>query len=407
MIKKFITIITISLSSCVISAQCITKEHKFNIQGHIESLNIKFLMLSFRDNNKKFHNDTCFINEGTFCFSGLISEPTIAILRGNKSSRSFDDPNTIDFFIEPGEIDIKCSENEFKMAQISGSKTQLEKDLLNTKTSVFEKEMNRLVIDNNLISDSLNQTKDSINYIKLSIIHDNIESQIDVLKQEIARLQFSYVLNSPRSFLSSYLLFYLQNLLPFDSIRKAFTGLDLCVKQSWFGKEINKRICLKDNTTIGNYAPDFSATDFKEEIVSLSSFRGKSVVLLDFWASWCGPCRKLTPVLKDLYNTYHDDGLDIICITVDDDKDSWIKAIRQDEIEMFYHVSAFNNLIKTLTVKSITDNISENYEISPIPIQLLIDRSGKIIERWDGQSEENNRSMRTFVDSIMKIKYTR
>lgn len=403
MLKKYFVSFIIFLFPLLLSAQCIKKEHKFIIKGRVISTNLKYLILNYRDNNRTFHSDTSIIKEGKFNFSGSISEPSIAIIRGNKSSRSYDDPNAIDFFMEPGLIEINISENQFKKAQITGSKTQKEKDSLNIKTSIFEKEIKSLMIDNNHISDSLNHMKDSIGYLRLSYMHDSIESRIDGLKQEISNSEFSFILNSPSSFLSSYLLFYLQNQLPFDSIRKAYTGLDVCVKQGWFGKEINKRISLKDNTTIGKHAPDFSSIDVKGEIVSLASFRDKSVVLLDFWASWCGPCRKLTPVLKELYSTYHEKGFDIICITIDDDKESWLKAIQHDEIEMWYHIPAVNSLTKISAVNTAGDNISEKYEISPIPIQLLIDRNGIIIARLDGQSEDNNASLRTLVDSIMNI----
>jgi thiol-disulfide isomerase/thioredoxin len=90
---------------------------------------------------------------------------------------------------------------------------------------------------------------------------------------------------------------------------------------------------------IGNLAPDFKATTLNQKDIVLSQFKASSVVLLDFWASWCVPCRQSIPYLKVVYHKYHTKGLSRIAVSVDEDRKKWIDAVNQDSTNMWYHIS--------------------------------------------------------------------
>ncbi len=105
-------------------------------------------------------------------------------------------------------------------------------------------------------------------------------------------------------------------------------------------------------------------------MISLSSFKGK-YVLIDFWASWCGPCRATNPELKKIYSEFKDKNFDILGVSLDFNKDNWIKAINQDGLPWF-HVSDLKYWKNTAAV---------NYGIVSVPQNVLIDPSGKIIDR--------------------------
>ncbi len=120
----------------------------------------------------------------------------------------------------------------------------------------------------------------------------------------------------------------------------------------------------------GGQAPDFSQDDVDGKPVKLSDFRGK-VTLVDFWASWCGPCRKENPNVRALYNKYQDEGFDILAVSLDKDRDRWLGAIEQDQLP-WTHVS---------DLKGWANEVAQQYSVRSIPHTILLDTEGKIIAR--------------------------
>lgn len=120
----------------------------------------------------------------------------------------------------------------------------------------------------------------------------------------------------------------------------------------------------------GAVAPDFTQPTPDDQTKSLSSLRGK-IVLVDFWASWCGPCRKDNPAVVKLYETYKDKGFDILGVSLDRDKERWLQAIAQDGL-VWNHVS---------DLKGWQNAVAQKYGVSSIPHTVLVDREGRIIAR--------------------------
>ena len=121
--------------------------------------------------------------------------------------------------------------------------------------------------------------------------------------------------------------------------------------------------------TIGELAPEFSLRNAKDSLVSLSSFRGK-VVLIDFWASWCSPCRAANPSLIKLYNKYSAKGFKVLGVSIDSEKAAWLKAINQDHI----HYTQVND------PAGWNSPVAEKYGVNMIPTSFLLDKQGKIID---------------------------
>ena len=118
---------------------------------------------------------------------------------------------------------------------------------------------------------------------------------------------------------------------------------------------------------IGAAVPEIALPDVKDSIVTLSSFKGK-VVLIDFWASWCGPCRQANPFVVRLYKKYKDRGFEVFGVSIDSKKQAWIKAIKQDKIK-FTQVNDNGGW---------NSKVAETYGVSQIPTNFLLDKKGNL-----------------------------
>lgn len=155
------------------------------------------------------------------------------------------------------------------------------------------------------------------------------------------------------------------------------------VKQFSDALQQYKSAMLKDEQAglqVGNKAPNIELTNWNGDTLSLKNLNGK-YVLLDFWASWCPPCRAENPNVVKLYNQYKDKGFDVYSVSLDDNVDAWKKAVQKDKLDWKNHVSE---------LKSWESNVAKMYKIESIPTTYLLDKSGKIIAKnLRGQELEN------------------
>ena len=119
---------------------------------------------------------------------------------------------------------------------------------------------------------------------------------------------------------------------------------------------------------IGEFAPEIELKSKGDSIVKLSSFKGK-VVLIDFWASWCGPCRAANPYIHKLYNKYKPSGFEVFAVSLDVNKPLWLKAIKKDKLTYTQVIDSHGWLSK----------VAESYYVDALPTNFLLDRTGKIV----------------------------
>jgi len=169
----------------------------------------------------------------------------------------------------------------------------------------------------------------------------------------------------------------------FDIIDKTEAATFKAYPENSFVQQYHQQVEVERKTAIGATAPEIALTDTDGKIRKLSSLKGK-VVLIDFWASWCGPCRKENPNVVAMYNEYHDKGFEIFSVSLDKDRESWLAAIAKDNLIWPDHVS---------DLKYWKSAGAATYGVTSIPFTVLIDKKGKIVAKKLRGDELENKVM--------------
>jgi thiol-disulfide isomerase/thioredoxin len=386
----------ILLSVLILLSCCTSKSDKalksFTLRGEIIGQDTGNLVLTYWV-VKTWAHDTAKIKNGRFIFRGKIVEPKLAIISGRQDS------DRVFIYIEPVKMKISLTKGQFEDCKMTGSKTQNESEVLNKLEESISKRL--LIIREQVhnINDSIKNEKDSTVKLSLERKAAELNSLWEQTRAERDPIELKYLLENPKSFV---ILDYLPSLesrdvISLDSLKSIFNRLDNSLRKSDRGKQIIEDIRKKENVRISSQAPDFKLTGLNNQAVTLSQFKGNSVVLLDFWASWCAPCRKSIPHLKTIYNKYHSKGLIVIAVSLDEDRKSWIDAVKQDSTEIWYHIPIAEKWPKGPWTN---DDIDQNYYYRAIPELFLIDKNGKIIYRLVGYSKENEESLDSLLSQI-------
>lgn len=182
----------------------------------------------------------------------------------------------------------------------------------------------------------------------------------------------NFVKNHPKSVISGYIVANDLNnpAIPLAELVEALGYIDKSLENNSYVKAANKRVDDAKGTMVGYTATNFSQTTPEGKVVSLSDFRGK-YVLIDFWASWCRPCRMENPNVVAAYNRFKDKGFTVLGVSMDSNKDPWVAAIRQDNLT-WTHVS---------DLKGWGNEVGKIYGVTGIPQNYLIDKEGKIVAK--------------------------
>ena len=395
--KKYILFSLFIFLSIGLFSQNNASPTKFTLTGKITAKNTKVVYLQYLDNKDKNVTDSCAVKNGTFTFSGHVKELTFAKLKGTNNSKP-ESYNLVNIFLEPSLMQVVLTEDKFNEVRITGSKTQIEYEKFKKSSIPALQEVDSI---DNLASAITGEIRKAKNHKDSSLLEAEHDRLLSVYIRILGNNGYNFIYSHPDSYFSAFQLKSSYPYLSIDSIGILYNRFSPKVKNSREGKFMSDIILKKNNTSLGKMAPDFTAIDFEGKPLTLSSFRGKNFVLLDFWASWCGPCRSQYPHLKVLYQKYHPKGLEVIGISARDTKSAWLKGIKDNGIEIWKHIPYIKDLDpKNLDIPS-KDNLSLKYEVSPIPIQILIDMKGKIVGRWGGAGSKNDKELEKKLGELM------
>jgi thiol-disulfide isomerase/thioredoxin len=396
--KKYLLAIVVFLACDGLRAQ------QFTLNGTINGVN-PLLKLYYRGADGKQKVDSVKVANGKFVFRGRIKEPTMAYLSGAGPHAGMDDPRSTSFFLEPAMMTIDLPAGDYKSAQVTGSVSQDEYAGLTREKAAIFKEMEPLSKEFAQASDELRAAmkakKDDVTIDKLreksAAIHDRFEPYF----ARSAAVDYAFFASHPQSYVTATELRYHTSTLPLDSLKYFYSRLGTRLQESTAGKEIADEIGQLASGSPGSVAKNFSTRELKGAQLTLSSFKGK-YVLIDFWASWCVPCRKSMPHVRELYERYKDKGFDVIAVS-DDDRDStaWKKAVVKDGTGIWHNVLRGLDMEKIQKGEKNDKDISEKFGIHSLPTKILIDPDGKIIGRYDKGTDEEAAALDKKLAEVM------
>lgn len=315
--------------------------------------------------------DTAIVFNGAFRFKGQINGAemralTIDGVRGQTS-----------VFVEPGEINIEIYKDSIHKSKVEGTYNN---EVFNDYKNKYQQKLDAIEAVKVAFFSPENDSEDL----------SKLQKKGDSLRTQLKNFGYEFIEENNDSDFSLFILEGLTGQKGFDLelATKAYKNIDDSIKtKNEINQHISDRIKQKIESNpnkakikIGMKAPDFTAPDPEGKPITLSNIKGK-VTIVDFWASWCKPCRIENPNLVKLYDKYHSIGLEIISVSLErgNQKAFWIEAIKKDQLS-WYNVS---------NLKFWQDPIAQAYSVNSIPATFILDENGILIaERLRGAELE-------------------
>ena len=329
---------------------CNENADSFKVNVSLANANAKTVYLQKFVNNEPVTIDSAVVNNDQAVLTAPHDDPQILYalrVKGRKGSMPFFADNKDVVFV--GDL------NNPQDVEIMASETQAELDAYNEQVNQFDKQITDLyILMQQAINEDDSQKMDSLNTVGTALMQ-----QEDNFRDE-------YIKTHPESFIAHYILDGVKQDYPIDQLKEmvgAFTT------ESIYRDHIKEYITSMERLEVGQPFIDFTLNTKEGEKVSLAEVIAKNkLTLVDFWASWCGPCRHENPVVKAAYEQYHELGFDVLGVSVDQDEAAWLQAVEEDQLPW-------------TQVRDSENKASENYMIFYIPANFLYDQTGTMIAK--------------------------
>ena len=354
--KKLLLLLVTVLYSCSNKT-----EFNLSVSSDIDSDEMAYLV-QYKENVPVL-KDSMSVVDGKFVFSDSIVVPEMHYIffkniKGN-----------IPVVLEPGNINITLYKDSIRSSKITGTKSNDDFKLYIDQSSSLINELNNI--------------QNEINYniaLNDSLLVDDLEKQFVDMRNKLTDYEFNFMKDNNDSYISALILqrMVFERSIDYDQADSIMNTFDQSLKLTSPYTAVEKiienfKLSNTEAPRIGSFAPKFSGPGLNGEVISLDGINSK-YILIDFWASWCAPCRVENPGLAELLTRYSKDDFSILGVSLDMNMASWKKAIEMDGIESWIHIS---------NLKYFNDPIAKLYDISAegIPSSFLLNPERKIIAR--------------------------
>ena len=339
----FFLVLAFGLTAC-------NQEKTFNVSVSLVNGNDKTVYLQKFVNNEPVTIDSAVVSNDQAVLKAPVDDPQILYALKVKGKKG-----AMPFFADNKDVVFVGDMNNPQDVEIMASETQAELDAYNEQVNQFDKQITELYV---AMQQAFNN-EDSIQMDSLNKVGTALMEQQDGFRDE-------YIKAHPESFVAHYILDGAKQDYPVNQLKEmvgAFTT------ESIYRDHIKEYITSMERLEVGQPFIDFTLNTKDGEMVSLAEVIAKNkVTMVDFWASWCGPCRHENPVVKAAYEQYHELGFDVLGVSVDQDEAAWLQAVNEDQLPW-------------TQVRDSEHKASDDYMIYYIPSNFLYDETGTMVAK--------------------------
>ncbi|PKQ65150.1 hypothetical protein BZG02_04810 [Labilibaculum filiforme] len=331
---------------------CTSKE-EYKLTGKVEGVTEGKVFLSKLQDNKLVKTDSTEMTATGFTFQGTVASPDLYYIQLDGQG------GAIQVFLENSIITVDANVENLREAKVLGSANQ---DILGGFGDIqkgFQEKQQALYAEYQKAGEEKNQ-----------VVMDSIEAEFNKSEADKLIASKEFVKLNGATPAAAFLAYQITSSLEVAEMEEVYALLSENALASSYATLIKEKIEVLKKVAIGQPAPDFTLNTTEGAPLSLSSFKGK-VVVIDFWASWCGPCRRENPNVVKMYEELHPKGVEILGVSLDESEEKWLKAIEDDGL-VWNHVS---------DLKGWGSSAAKLYGVNGIPATVILDQNGVIIAK--------------------------
>lgn len=346
--------LTYVIFAALLFSSCLPEQREltYTIDISVDTITDGYAYLQKREDGEWVKLDSALAVEGVYGMQGNIDFPSMHYVYISDLKRN------VPLFLDHGNITIELYKNDNTATKISGSAAHDEYKRYESELSVYDERIREIYSQYKEARELANDK-----------LKDSLSSLMDQVYEDQHQFIREYVLNHNAAITSPYIAYRNSYLWDVETLEEIVNNFDPALQASPDYKYLSERITTLRRVAVGQPLVDFVMKDTSGADVRLSEISKGKYMLVDFWASWCGPCRAENPNIVACYRDFHEKGFDILGVSFDSDREKWIKAIHDDSL-YWNHVSDlqyWNNAAGKL------------YGIRAIPSSILLDPDGIII----------------------------